>query len=287
MQQQSYYRNLDGMDKNLTSNYATTEVPLLVNCTGLCSMNYAFETYNRTGRIDYYLLYLYSGELTVWIAGAPQAMQAGQLIFFSPRLPYRYANPDNKKMEYFWIHFTGNCAETLLSSCGFQLGMPYSIGIDEQICGMFNSLFREFIRRDLLLDTSCAAILTNICVHLRRRMDSANKREQASVLKSLEFLNENYHREIAVASLAKMENLSCSRYRTVFRSRTGLSPMEYVTNLRIQNACKLLLQTDLSFKEIAVVVGYGDPLYFSRVFKKKVGVSPKAYKENKLKECIQ
>jgi transcriptional regulator GlxA family with amidase domain len=76
-----------------------------------------------------------------------------------------------------------------------------------------------------------------------------------------------------------MESLSNSRYITVFKENMGMSPSEYIINLRINVACDLLRNHDMSVKEVAASVGYDNAHFFSKIFKKKTGTTPKKYKE--------
>ena len=79
--------------------------------------------------------------------------------------------------------------------------------------------------------------------------------------------------------LARMEHLSPSRYSAVFRSCMGVSPQGFLTYLRIKNAADLLCRTDLSMAQVAQAVGYDDPLYFSALFRRKMGMAPSRYRE--------
>ena len=80
------------------------------------------------------------------------------------------------------------------------------------------------------------------------------------------------------ASFAALANLSESHYRSLFKTQTGYAPMDYFIRLRMHKACQLLDTTSLSVKEIATAVGYEDPLYFSRVFKAVIEMTPSQYR---------
>ena len=69
-----------------------------------------------------------------------------------------------------------------------------------------------------------------------------------------------------------------------FKQQVGTSPVQYILSLRMVNAQSLLEQTNYSVGEIAAIVGYDNPLYFSRVFHKEMGVSPMQYRKDKLKK---
>ena len=75
--------------------------------------------------------------------------------------------------------------------------------------------------------------------------------------------------------------LDRSYLHRIFKAATGASPQEYLLDLRIRKACDLLQRTDLSVSIISRSVGYEDTLYFSRLFKKKKGVSPTGYREGR------
>jgi AraC family transcriptional regulator of arabinose operon len=86
---------------------------------------------------------------------------------------------------------------------------------------------------------------------------------------------------LSVELLARQSSLSPSRLAHVFREHAGTTPMRFVERLRVTRAQELLLGTDAPVKRIAVEVGFGDPLYFSHVFRKVVGRSPRAFRGGK------
>jgi AraC-like DNA-binding protein len=75
-----------------------------------------------------------------------------------------------------------------------------------------------------------------------------------------------------------MENLSNSRYVAIFTQCMGMPPVRYILELRLRYACQLLESTDMSIKEISALSGYSDPHFFSKQFKKYIGVSPRDYR---------
>ena len=278
MKNQTYNRHNDYTLNNI-EDYTSH---LIINCAGVTALSRPFETYTPEGRNDFYFFYLYKGELEILQGDEIQHMRAGHLLYFAPHTPYRYRKTDAAEMDYLWIHFTGSGAAPLMKLCGFQSDTMYWIGLHETMIQQFGELFQEFIRNDSFSDAACAAEAEKIFLSLARLAASDRSPQANSELfqASKAYMHRNFASDISAEMLASMENLSPSRYRAVFRKQNGLSPSEYLMELRMRNACTLLEQTNLSVQEVAAASGYPDPFYFSRIFRKNMGVAPSAYRSS-------
>lgn len=98
------------------------------------------------------------------------------------------------------------------------------------------------------------------------------------LLPVLTHIHQNIGKKIRVEDLARRAHLSVPRFHVVFRNGTGTSPQQYIVQLRIRKAQELLIRTDLSIADVAASVGQPDALFFSRIFKKKCGISPRQYR---------
>ena len=95
-----------------------------------------------------------------------------------------------------------------------------------------------------------------------------------------QYLNDNYNKSISNEMLSALFGFVPSYISKIFRNQTGVSPSEYLTNLRIDKAKNLLdTRKDLLIKEVSLLVGYNDPYYFSKAFKKITGLWPSQYQE--------
>lgn len=107
--------------------------------------------------------------------------------------------------------------------------------------------------------------------------------KQDYIRKATSFIERNYNFDINVDEVAKYVGLNRSYLYELFEDSLGMSVQEFIIRTRMQMACSLLRDADLSIKSIAAAVRY-DPISFSRVFKKKMGVSPSQYRaENAVK----
>ena len=100
------------------------------------------------------------------------------------------------------------------------------------------------------------------------------------VKKAVAFLSENYDKDISLQEIANMISLSPHYFSRLFKAITDLNFVDYLTEIRIAQAKQLLRQTSMMISEVAEKVGYRDASYFSRVFLKTVGSSPREYRGN-------
>ena len=115
-----------------------------------------------------------------------------------------------------------------------------------------------------------------------RNIQSKRSEKSGSLIEeAMRYIRENYSRDISLDEVSQEVNISPYYFSKLFKDSTDQNFIEYLTNLRMEKARELLLTTESSMKEICVAVGYADPNYFSRIFKKNTGVTPTEYKENK------
>ncbi|WP_138751999.1 AraC family transcriptional regulator [Paenibacillus sinopodophylli] len=101
------------------------------------------------------------------------------------------------------------------------------------------------------------------------------------VIQTIRYLNEHYKEAITVQEMADRWNINVRSFTRLFRTQIGKSPLDYLIQLRMDQAQELLLRTEASLPDIAAAVGYSDEYYFGRMFKKHKGISPIAYRNQK------
>ena len=260
----------------------SVERPFLVNCAGNFSTSDFFVTDNKEGRLDFYLMYIVTGTLEIKSGDEWIFCHAGNFIVIPPNLPYHYRHAENDILDYLWIHFTGSSAEGITDTYGIEFfPKTNSIKEDGVIINRFRNIFDAFTTQDKFRDGELELLLNRLLISFGRRLLGAN--ENGKLLKkSINYIHNFYNSSIKIPELAKVENMSISRYNAVFRSIMKCSPLDYITRLRISTACDLLLGTDLSINKISSSVGYDDPHFFSRIFKANTGCSPSLYRKKSL-----
>ena len=110
----------------------------------------------------------------------------------------------------------------------------------------------------------------------------ASKREKTTetvIDKAITYIQDHYQKDLSLDEVSKIVNISPYYFSKLFKEATGINFIDYLTNIRMTKAKELLQLPDKSMKEIGIEIGYSDPNYFSRTFKKNVGITPTQYKE--------
>lgn len=93
------------------------------------------------------------------------------------------------------------------------------------------------------------------------------------------YMKQHLQENLTLTQIAREAGLSESYLNAIFKESTQSAPMDYYINMKMKRACDLLGTTDLRIYQVAQSLGYDNQYYFSRAFKKVLGMSPKAYKE--------
>lgn len=111
---------------------------------------------------------------------------------------------------------------------------------------------------------------------------TSKREEQTSglICKAKTFIEENYRKDISLDDVSRSVDISPYYFSKLFKEESGENFIEYLTNIRIEKAKNLLIHSDMNIKNICIDTGYSDPNYFSRIFKKQVGITPTEYRES-------
>ncbi len=233
---------------------------------------------------QYILIYCTEGKGWFSVEGKRNRVSANQYFIIPKGLSHAYGSDEKEAWSIYWVHFSGDLALHFSEiSCDAKFIVPSKVSrIEDRI-----QLFEEIIQ-NLEMGYSQENInYANICLwhflasfkYISQFRQIRKIREHNLIEDTVLFMKENLVKRITLEELSTNVRLSSSHYSMVFRKKTGRSPMEYLMHLRIQKACQLLDATEFRIKEVAVMVGYDDPYYFSRVFKKIMNTSPASYRK--------
>ncbi|MFR0881416.1 MAG: helix-turn-helix domain-containing protein [Oscillospiraceae bacterium] len=261
------------------------EKPLVVTSCGNYRMKTrdVFETRRDKGRKDYQLLYIASGKSHFFIDGKEHIVTAGHMVIFHPDEPQHYKYYKEDRTSVYWVHFTGSQVEKILEHYNIIRGekIIYS-GTSPDFQWLFGQIIQELQLCRKQYDEMLTLLLRNIFILIRRSLE-INKNftdtMEKEVSYAIYYFRDNFNKEINVDEYAQSLNISVSWFIRCFRQITGMTPLQYVINLRISNAQMLLETSDYTISQIAESVGYENALYFSRLFHKQTGISPKEYRK--------
>lgn len=254
---------------------------LLVNCCGHDKQFTSDVTSIRDyGRNDYYLLYVTNGQLKYKLDDTFKTADTGSLFILEPSTSHTFQYEISLSPETYWIHFTGYGVDTILNDLGLKNNSIMDLGLDTDYFVLFDTIINELQIKSHSYLTICQGLLLQLLTLMSRKHQQLNKsiNNNNDIQKIITTLHDTYNEKHDVSSLAKLCNLTNFRFIHKFKDITGLSPIQYLTDIRINKAKNLLLKSNLSISEISYIVGYINPLYFSRIFKKYTGHSPSIFR---------
>lgn len=242
------------------------------------------ETCRPQGRNDYQLIYIASGRGYFYFANAsaPTIVEAGNMVLYRPEEFQKYEYYGKDHASIYWIHFTGHgIAETF---CRYGLNPEKNVfvsGVKSFYAQVFEQIILELHFQKEFYEESAALLLTHI-IMMAGRYQHDLLHDRRIPLREVEdvmlHFREHYHEDINIESFVKERGYGVRSFYRNFKKHTGLTLLQYLLEVRLANAIKLLETTNFQINEIARLVGYENALYFSRLFRRHTGVSPKEYR---------
>lgn len=253
----------------------TNHTVAAVSCGQIANLANNSMTYRKNGREDWSLFYCESGR----ICFDDRVLQSGEIWIYEPNVPQKYTIMHKDSTVYRFLHFTGTDVGNIFSS----LNIPYRTPVKPRTI-IDTELFDEI--RINLLNNDIGSNIRSECLILHLILQLSDVRPQKTEINIMKHVTEtmshSFSENYDAKKYADMLHISESRFNHLFKEIIGIPPYLYYTKLRIDNACRLLKDTDLKIKEIAEYSGFSDSLYFTQAFKKQKGVTPSSYrKKNK------
>jgi AraC-like DNA-binding protein len=241
-------------------------------CTRLRGVKSAILIYCREGS-GYYTL----GK------GETHTLTAGQLIIIPPDTPHEYGSTRENPWTIFWIHLQGFLFYPFYAmvSSSVPVKVPELYGL--QLIGLFRQCF-DLLKRPygdeefLYLCQLATAMLALVPCAAKQPAVSLNPETARGVDRAMAFMNEHIHELISLEDLSRAARFSPSHLHYIFKTSTGRAPIEYFLRVKIRAAARDVYFSNVPIKDIAETYGIEDPYYFSRLFKKIMGMAPMQYR---------
>ncbi|HEY8500909.1 MAG TPA: AraC family transcriptional regulator [Clostridia bacterium] len=235
---------------------------------------------------DHFIVhYILSGTGSFSVQNKSYNLAAGNGFVIFPEQLVTYTASRDNPWTYSWVGFHGLKAESYLRKAGFSKESPvFRYDNDEKLLDCLNSMIscaRLSTPSELMLLGYLYIFLSLLIDNSRREADQDPSAENQDkyIRRAIEFISKNYSGEISIQEIALRLGFDRSYLYTIFKKHLNMSPQDFLIRFRIDRAVELMENTSLSIGDISRSVGYDDPLHFSKIFKRKKGISPSLFRK--------
>lgn len=231
---------------------------------------------------DYSMHFILEGKGVYEIGGKSYPLCAGEGFLICPGDLCLYTADTEEPWKYVYVSFRGTEAETLVKSAGVKEPAIFSFPNDEKM------------RQDIYamhaagkagehggIDALGYFLLVMSRLIPKRQSEADNKADAFRVLRAKRYIEDNFAFNVRIQDVAQYAHLERSYLYRLFMRYEKMSPLEYLTEVRLSHAIALLANDSLSTAEIACAVGFFDASHFSKVFSKKYGLPPGEFRKNR------
>lgn len=210
----------------------------------------------------------------------------GTCLFLHSGVWHRYKPNPESGWEEYWIGFNGTFANELMGKGFFNVDLPFiKVGLNTELLQLFHKLI-ETVQSGAYGYQQIIAGITMQILGLIYSISLYKGQEKTPVAQLIEkakfILQESLEKPVDLERMARELPMGYSTFRKEFKRMTGEPPNQFLLNLRLNRARQLLESTDMNINEIACQTGFDSVYYFSKLFKKKNGKSPKFYRNGNL-----
>jgi AraC family transcriptional regulator, arabinose operon regulatory protein len=232
---------------------------------------------------DNLLAYCTKGEGIVLLAGEQVPVSGDQFFIVPGGETFKYYSVLNTKSRFLIARFNGKIAQQLSHEFSIVRNLVPSVNnmvanremlFDE----IFNNLSKGFYNQNIEYVNFCFGHLLATFIYANRTSDDLADESSPAVRRAIHFLEKNLDKKLSLQQISREAGYSPTYFTTLFRKETNYAPLSYFSHLKVLKACEFLDYTRMKVKEISFQLGYSDPYYFTRDFKKKMGMSPRQYR---------
>ncbi len=231
------------------------------------------------------LFYVLSGEGAFYIEDDKIPVKADDLMIINPHVEHTEKTLPNDPMEYIVFGVEGLAFSFIDPDQDNTKGYSfYSYGSDKnQFINFAQLMMREFQEKKPGFEKVCHGLLQVLLVYISRKQnlsvisDSSFQLSKECAL-AKRYIDANYAKNITLDSLAEITHINKFYLAHSFTECIGQSPINYLTDRRLEACKELLTSSNLSVAQVASSVGFSSQSYFSQIFRKKTGMTPRQYR---------
>lgn len=230
----------------------------------------------------HHISYIVSGYSKAKIGQKTFILPSGSIVFVKAGIPHcSFPEFESSRLELMEVKFSMRAR--LPAGLSLTQGIIWRNEIRSVFHRLINEFYMERAHKEFMM-RACLAQLIMVMMRARTMQSDGQKsmRIPPTVVKgrldkAAGYIQQNYAGAVNLKDIASAARMSPSHLEHQFREHLGISPVHYLINLRLNHALRLMENTDLKLVVVAERVGITNPYYFSRLFKKHYGLSPRAY----------
>lgn len=236
-------------------------------------------------RIDNYsFIYVESGNGVFKTGGDSYPIEPDDLYILFPQEVHEYYPDPGRPWTLLWFGIIGKDMPSLMDKAGIHKESPVVKSVkNHAIPELFSDIIRLLNDNSIGKNIFALGKFMTLLGHLYNchegRPDSGSSPDYR-IQQAIRFMEYNFFFDIDSNTLADIAGYTRTYFSALFKEMTGKSPMEYLIEIRLEKACRLLKETTLPINEISNSSGYSDPFYFTKAFKKRYGLNPSQFRRN-------
>ena len=220
------------------------------------------------------LHYVYSGRGRLIHQGRAYNLRPGDCFYIAPGEVVTYSSTEEDPWSYFWVGIGGSKSRSLLESVGFTTDNPVLHDSLKEWKGYFESIYESYFQSGRFGIDALGHAYLLLSAMTKGKGDEKQDKEKGHIQAAKAFIRNNFQFPISVEDVARSVGVSPNYLAGLFQKEGEMSPKAYLTEIRMQAAKNLLLESSSAIGDIAKAVGYRNPLHFSKIFRSYYGVSP-------------
>ncbi len=273
------------------NDYCTTELGSLLYITDIGiypKADFHYRKREKSEVMQYILIYCAEGEGWYELDSQRNKVSANQVFILPKNKTHAYGSNHKNPWTIYWIHFDGQAASCFAADLNKPLLIsPQNDSRIEERFKLFDEIFATlrngYSKNNLEYSTTALFHFLGSIKSLTSYRNCTHCSDQQKDIadEAIHFMRENIRKRLTLKEIADYLGISSSHLSAIFNKKTGYSPLNYLSHLKIQEACHYLDFSDMKINQISLIIGFDDPFYFSRLFSKVMGVSPSDYRSRK------
>ena len=255
---------------------------LYLNCIGFYPNAKNHFRKRLTGSAEHILIYCVNGKGYIQMNAKEHELSSNSFFVINAAQQHSYWASSQDPWSIYWLHFSGSRSNAFIDFFGRIHYIPQTSNartddrirlFNEMLAVLELGLTKENIEfANLRLNGLLASFF-----YIETFQSAKGIYSSDVVEKIIFYMQKNINKLLTMQEMAEEVNLSTSHLSKIFKNKTGTSPMDYFIGLKMQEAIRLLSNKSMRVNEVAFTLGYTDPFYFSRIFKKQIGSTPMSF----------